>query len=231
MGARVPKKIGNNRNGNGVIKNGNGNGAKRNGDVSKPVARSREPTAKPIKPENGLKNGKTGKTLSPQESRKPRINEILQKKGPLTDEQLEALKEHLLRVRRAKEAEERRRVAQEKKQREALEELRKQRDLEESTEKDGVYGQKPKKVTNIRPKIGGKYKLDEAVQDILRDFEHMKLKPKEKQLYEGLSLEDKVEFIYQKVIKESNVADFLASIESVDLAEMAIKREIKAFLR
>jgi hypothetical protein len=58
----------------------------------------------------------------------------------------------------------------------------------------------------------------------------MSLKPKEKQAYERLSLEEKVDFIYQKVIRESNVADFLASIESVDLAEFAIKREIRAFI-
>lgn len=226
--ARRPKIIGNGRNGNGILKNGNG--VKRNGDVSKPIARPREPTAKSTKPDNGSKTGKTGRTLSAQEPRKPRINEILAKKGPLTDEQLEALKEHLLRVRRAKEAEERRRVADARRQKEDLQKLRAQRDLEDVTEKDAVYGQKPKKVTNIRPKIGGKYKLDEAVRDILRDFESMSLKPKEKQTYEGLSLEEKVDFIYRKVIRESNIADFLASIESVDLAEFAIKREIRAFI-
>jgi anti-sigma28 factor (negative regulator of flagellin synthesis) len=229
-----PPKLNNGKRGNGNnIVNGNGNGKGRTGDVVKPIARPREPTAKPVKPGNGSKSGKTGKVLRSQEPKKPNVERILTKKEsgkPLTAEQMEALTEHLNRVRRAKESEQRRIAAEKKRQAEAIKKLREQRDLEEATEKDGVYSQSPKRVTNIRPKIGGKYKLDEAVRDILRDFENMSLKPKEKQAYERLSLEEKVDFIYQKVIRESNVADFLASIESVDLAEFAIKREIRAFI-
>lgn len=216
MMARVPKRPpkvvgkGKNGNGNGVANgvNGTGTNGKKNG-----LARPREPAPKSSREKP---QPKTGRALRTQEQRKPPIGRILTRSEsgkPLTNEQIEVLREHARRIDASLKAEEARMKA---------EKNRKKRIVEDKSipfgEKVGILS------------IGKGYTLIQAVQDILEEFQHFRLISREKKLYESLDFQGRIDFIYSKLIKVDNIAEYLGTLENLDLAEMVIKREISALL-
>lgn len=222
MMARVPKRppkvVVKGKNGNGTANGVNGNKNGTNGKNG--LARNREPVPKSKKPEaikpKPKPQPRTGRSLKQPGTRTAPIGKILEKQESgraLTEKQLAALKQHLLRVRRAQEAEERRMIAEQRKRKRILE--------DESISFGDKIGLEP---------IGRSYKLPEAVQDILEEFNHMALKPKVKRMFEKLDLEDKVAYIYKYLIRVRNVAEFLMNLENIDLAERIIKDQIRDFL-
>jgi len=81
-----------------------------------------------------------------------------------------------------------------------------------------------------KKKIGKDYKLDQAVDEILDQFESMALTPRERRIYRDADINGKVEFIFNKVVAIGYIKQYLELLSSRDLAESVIRSRIRKHL-